>query len=267
MNFIKYTALFSVIIVMTSCEKELDFEYHDIDALTVVEAMLSQHGSVVTLTYTTPMNEPIDMTPITDATVTLTDFSTGDQYHLVADANGSFRNMTPGITGHRYGLTITENGRTYTAESTMLPPTQITDAVFKWIKMPGDDMAALQIRFTDNPSTLDYYWVRIYRNDEPYMWSIISDRAAVDGILEETVTTTHRDTEQENDKSLLLDGDVVKISVTPVDHAMFDNLTALAAGNNGFKMINGESCLGFFIASPIATTSIIYHPNQIEYAR
>lgn len=267
MKIVKYIVLIFVIIIMSACEKELDFEYHDIAPLTVVQATLSQTGCAVSITSTTPMSQPIDTTRITDATVVLTDFTSGAIYNLTTDRYGIFRDTTPGVVGHRYGIVIEHDGHRYTSQSTMLPSVEIKDAIFKWIKMPGDDMAALQILFTDNPSTLDYYWVRIYRNNEPYQWSIITDRAAADGIIEETLTTTHRDPEQEDEKSLLVDGDIVKICVTPIDHAMFDHLTAIAAGNNGFGMFNDDSCLGFFIASPTASTSIVYHPDQLEYAR
>ncbi|MDE5750269.1 MAG: hypothetical protein K2H87_05825, partial [Duncaniella sp.] len=57
--------------LLTSCEKELDIRYHDIDPLTVIEAELTPDGARVGITMTTPMDEPMDLTRLTDATVTL----------------------------------------------------------------------------------------------------------------------------------------------------------------------------------------------------
>lgn len=149
----------------------------------------------------------------------------------------------------------------------MLATTDITDIQFHWIKMPGDDMAALQIHFTDRPHTTDYYWVRVYRNDEPYMWSPITDRAEIGGIVEETLTTTHRDESEEDEKQVLHDGDKVRVSVTPVSRDMYEYLTALMNGSNGARMYSGAPALGYFLASPVAEAQTVYRPSEIDYAQ
>lgn len=219
------------------------------------------------ITQTTPMNEPMDKTLLSDAVISLVDLTTGVEIQLESDSAGKFINPAPGIPGHDYRLSIKLGEKEFYSDSKMLTPTEILETSFKWIKMPGDDMAALVIRFADNPRTPDYYWVRVYRNGEPYQWSVINDFAQVSGIMEETLTTTHRDSSKEEDeKALLVDGDVLKVTVTPVDREMFDYLGALNAGNNGFKMFSGDECLGFFLASPVASATITYHPDDIKYA-
>lgn len=54
--------VFAVVLMaaMTSCEKELDFKYHDIAPLTVIEGELTPDGAKVGITLTTPMAEPMD---------------------------------------------------------------------------------------------------------------------------------------------------------------------------------------------------------------
>lgn len=94
---------------LTSCEKELDFEYHDIEPLTVIEGYINQDGSSIRITHTTPMDEPMNRTPLTDATVTLSDVTAGQSVELLPDEEGNFVNLTPGIVGHIYTLTV-ENG-------------------------------------------------------------------------------------------------------------------------------------------------------------
>lgn len=80
---------------MASCEKELDFKYNDIEPLTVIEAEITPDGAKVGITLTTPMDEPMDRSHLTDAVVTLTDLTDGTVYDLSVDAEGFFTDPTP----------------------------------------------------------------------------------------------------------------------------------------------------------------------------
>lgn len=268
MDIAKYIAAIAVILLLIACEKEVDFNYHEIAPVKVVEATLSQDGASVAITMTTPMNEPIPDIHITDASVLLCDLTSEEKFFLEPTPSGLFHSDVAGIPGHDYRLIIKVEGQTFESATTMLNAVEIIDTKFLWIKMPGDDMAALRILFTDNPVTSAYYWIRIYRNGEHYQWSIINDHASADGQIEETLTTTHRDASKEEDeKSLLVDGDVLTVSVTAVDRSMFDYLIALTNSSNGAPQYSGDFCLGYFLASPVATSSITYHPDEIRYAK
>lgn len=270
MAFRKYLAFTVVVIMMTilsGCEKELDFEYHDIEALPVIEGCLTQTQASVSISWTTPMDEPFDTLYVKDADVMLTDLTSGESYTVSANADGVYQRDMTGVPGHNYRISVFIEGKTYTSESVMLSPVVILGLQFFWIKMPGDDMAALQIRFTDNPLTPDYYWVRLYRNGKPYAWSVITDQTSVDGIIEEVVTTTHRDEKQEDEKQLLRDDDEVKVSVIPISRSMFNYLNAIMADSNGAPQYYGDKCLGYFLTSPIASSTIKYHPDEISYAQ
>ena len=76
------------ILAMASCSKDLDFKYHDIAPLTVIEGELTDQGARVAVTLTTPMDEPMDRTRLTDASVVITDLADGLEYHLTADTEG-----------------------------------------------------------------------------------------------------------------------------------------------------------------------------------
>lgn len=271
MKIRKYFTAIAVIMTMTtticSCEKELDFEYRDIEPIPVIESCLTQSEARVAISWATPMDEPFTDSYITNAAVSLTDLATEESFSLAPDEKGVFYFEISGVPGHDYRITIKTSGKTYSSKSTMLSPVEIHALQFYWIKMPGDDMAALQIRFSDNPSTPDYYWVRLYRNGAAYAWSVIADRAAVDGMVEEVITTTHRDESQEDEKQLLRDGDMVTAVVTPVSRQMFDYFNAIMNSSNGEQQYEGGKCLGYFLASPCASATIIYHPDEIDYAQ
>ena len=255
------------LLLFASCEKELDFKYHDIDPLTVIEAELTSEGARVGITLTTPMDEPMDRTCLTDATVTLTDLTAGTTLTLAADTEGYFTDPTPGIAGHEYRLTVERAGGIYQAETVMYPPTEITSLEFNWISMPYDQVAVLQAQYLDNPADIgECYWVKLYRNGEIYSWQEQDDRTAKDGVNTFFTMTSRRDTDEEDDDEVLFDGDVMTFTVTPISRSMHDYLEALQNDSNGPALFSGPRVLGYFLASTPVSRSITFHPDEIpEY--
>lgn len=250
--------------MLTSCERDLDLKYHDIDPLTVIEAELTPDGCKVSITLTTPMDESMNLNRLTDAVVTLSDFTSGVEYNLQPDDAGLFVNETPGIVGHDYHLTVERNGAVFEAETTMYPPAEILSLQFNWINMPYDQVAVLQGHFTDNPSyDGECYWIKLYRNGEIYMWNEIDDRSAVNGVGTFTTMTTRRDTDQEDDDTVLYDGDVITMTLSRISRSMHDYLEALQNDSSGPILFTGDKCLGYFIATSPTAASITFHPDDI----
>ncbi len=251
-------------LVLTACEKDLDLKYHYIDPLTVIEAQLTPEGCRVGITLTTPMDEPMDLTRLTDAAVTVSDLTSGAEYALMPDDDGFYVDPTPGIVGHDYRLTVSRGGQTFFSETTMLPPSEIIGLQFNWINMPYDQVAVLQGQFLENPDFLgDCYWVQVYRNGKIYMWNQIDDRNAVNGIGTFFTMTTRRDTSEEDDSSVILDGDVVTMVLIPIHRTIHDYLEALQNDSSGPILFSGEKCLGYFIATSPTSASITFHPDDI----
>lgn len=266
------TALAFVSVTMAvsvaGCEKELDFKYHDIEALTVIEGTLTESGADVTIRLTTPMDEPMDRTCLTDAQVTLRDLSTDESTVLTADERGHYRSKVPGVPGHEYSLTVSRDGKEYASTSLMRRAPKIEGLEFKWISMPYDDVAALQVAFADcDPAAYgDCYWIRIYRNGEFYKWSTISDDRSVDDILYDTVNTTRKDESAEDEDDLLVDGNEVRVTVAHVSKAFYDYLNAISSDSNGPRMFEGDMCLGYFLAAGVSESAIVFHPDLIDHA-
>lgn len=79
--------------------------------------------------------------------------------------------------------------------------------------------------------------------------------------------TSRKDIDEEDDDSVLKDGDVIDIEVMPISKEMGDYLNSLNNGDyNGNRLFTGADCLGYFLAAPISTTLLIYHPDRIPYA-
>ncbi|MDE5975288.1 MAG: hypothetical protein K2G69_01925, partial [Muribaculaceae bacterium] len=251
----------------SGCEKELDFDYHEVESPLVIEATLSQEGSSVRLTHTTPMGEPMDLTPVTEAEVVVTDLTNGTIRMLPLNDDGVFGDDIPGEPGHEYCVEVSTGDNHFLSKSKMKEATEVVGMLFQWIKMPYDYVAVLQISFREIPGDEDNcFWVRILRNGKPYKWVVVDRRIPTLGIINIVVMTTRRDTEEEDEKDLLLDGDEVTSVITPISREMVDYLTALEQDSNGPAMWEGGFCLGYFLASPIASKTIIFHPDELtEY--
>lgn len=252
-----------VLPLLTSCEKELDFHYHDVESQLVVEGNTTESGTSVSLTYTCPMDVAMDLTPVSDADVVLTDLTSGVKTVLVQNQNGIYVDNTPGTPGHEYRIEIHHDGLYYSAESTMFTPTQILGLDFQWIKMPYDYVAVLRIAFTDLPSKDNCYWIKLYRNGESYQWILSDDRASVNGIISEVTMTTRKNPESGDDKDTLVDGDKIDVVINPISRELYDYLTAIQSDSNGPRMFEGDFCLGYYMASSNASSSIIFHPQDI----
>lgn len=256
-------------VLAAGCEKELDFKYHDIEALTVMEGTLTESGADVTIRLTTPMDEPMDRTCLTDAQVTLSDLHTGESTVLTADDRGHYCSEAAGVPGHEYLLTVSRDGKEYTSASLMRRAPKIEGLEFKWISMPYDDVAALQVAFADSDPTAygDCYWIRIYRNGEFYKWSTVQDDRAIDGVLYESVNTTRKDESAEDEDDLLVDGEEVRVTVAQVSKAFYDYLNAMSSDSNGPRMFQGDMCLGYFLAAGVSESAIVFHPDLIDHAK
>lgn len=267
MRHFRYILLPLLACLLYSCEKEIDFDYHDIPPRHVIEGLLTQQGVSVRLTETVPTDEPFSDATVTDATVTLTDATDNAVYRLQPDSKGIFTHTSlAGLTGHLYELNVRIGDESFTSSCRMLPPTEIVSAEFNWIRMPYDDVAVLRVCFTADADKSTCYWLRVFRNGEAYEWQAIESRNVTDGIAVGLMMTSRRDTGEEDDDKVLEDGDVIDIEVLPVSRVMADYLNSLNNGDyNGNLMFSGDYALGYFLAAPVASTRIVFHPDLIPY--
>lgn len=268
MKPLRYILSAIAMMAFASCEKEIDFEYKDIPQQQVIEGVLTREGVRVRLTKTVPTDEPFSDNTLTDASVIVVDLTAGATYSLSPDEKGEFTYAgLKGEAGHEYELTVRIGEDRYTSTSRMLPESEIVSAEFNWIKMPYDDVAVLKVQFAEVGDKWTHYWLRVYRNGQPYAWQTVGTQNAVDGIVTGMMMTSRKDITEEDDDEVLRDGDTIDIEVLPISKAMGDYLDSLNNGDyNGNRMFAGSYCLGYFLAAPISRNQLIYHPDQIPYA-
>lgn len=260
---IKYFFFILSILLLTSCEKELEFNYHTISPQIVIEGLLDRDGIKVSLAETTPMSEKIESTYLTDGLVTLTDQTNKSSVTLEPDSNGVYSSEYSGIIGHKYLLEVKRDGKIYSSECEMRPAVTIFGLMFQWIKMPYDYVAVLQITFEALSGEDLCYWIKVYRNGEPYKWIMSDNSSASNGIINEVIMTSRKNLEEEDEKDILREGDEVIVSINTISRSMYDYLTAISNDSNGPSMFQGDFCLGYFLASAISSDTIIFHPDEI----
>jgi len=257
--------LFSLLL-LTGCKKELDLDYHDADPILVVEGNLTDERATVSLTLTSPMDEPMSPRRLTDAAVSLTDLTDGSVILLTPDADGLYVADGGGTAGRVYRLTVERDGSTHVGECLMQTPVEIRDIRFQWIKMPYDEVAVLAIVIADVPATPgDAYWVRIFRNGEVYKWAVSDDRFAVGGLLELSMMTARKNPSDPDDADNLADGDILTVSVARIPAHIQTYLTELSAHTvAGPTTFSGDFCLGYFLASPLTSASVTFRPDSFS---
>ena len=72
MRLIRYIIPAIAAAAFASCEKEIDFKYHDIPEQQVIECLLTQNGVSAKLTKTVATDEPFPKETVTDASVIIT---------------------------------------------------------------------------------------------------------------------------------------------------------------------------------------------------
>ncbi len=252
--------------LLAGCEKEIDFKYRDIEPILVIEGAVTQDGTSVSLTETTPMDEPMDRRQVAGAEVWLDDLTAGTSTILLPsgdEPDGPYRSLAGGVEGHRYRLSVTRQGatETNTAECVMPPAAAVPELDFAWIEMPYDRVAVLRVRFAADQEQC--YWVRVYRDGEAYMWRAVSGNAVSGGEISEVFMTTRQDISEEEDDTVLVDGDELTVTIAPISRAMHDYLEAIGADSTGPRLFDGPMALGYFLAAPLSSSTITFHPSEI----
>lgn len=171
MKTILYT--FAIAWLMSSCVEVINLKHDNTDPILIVDAQITdQPGPYdVKLSTTISFNSNDRSLLVNDALVTISD-NAGNEEDLTFTENGIYQtNSFQGVVGRTYSLTIQYNGQTYTAQSTMLPVSEI-DTLFSSFQQATNFLdagyyvslaAAVSV-----PNNINYYRWKLYENDSLY---------------------------------------------------------------------------------------------------
>ncbi len=173
MKTIKLFLVILTVIILSSCEDVIQIKLDEGTPMVTVDAFINDMRSQqkVRLTYTDGYFSQKPNDPITGANVQVRDLTLGVDYIFTDNNNGDYV-YTPIDTfaiGHNYELTVTHQGVVYKSSSQMNRTTGIDTLVSEYKE--GDGLANTEpgykfafLGFDPPGDTIDYYWIKSYRN-------------------------------------------------------------------------------------------------------
>lgn len=156
----------SLIILFSSCEKEIEVHIDQATPQLVIEAVVTNDVTKnyvrITRSKSIYENETLGFPLVTDAEVTLTD-SDGLVFPLYYVENGYYRNEDViGIPGKTYFLQIKVGNEIITGEELMPEPVTVTQLSFEPSSgFGGTNGYIVYCHFQDNPNQENFYLFRI----------------------------------------------------------------------------------------------------------
>jgi len=168
---IKYISVVALLSSAVACERVIDLDLPNGEAIPYVDAWITDQQGVQTIkllkaTNYTNTNGP---DPIADAQITVTDETDSKSYAFnyqngayVYDAGSS----SIGIVGHAYKLNISWKGEQFEATDTLKRNTKIDSLTSEFKEAKSGDKEGFYVKLYahDVPGAVDYYWIRTYRN-------------------------------------------------------------------------------------------------------
>jgi len=256
------TALLATLL-LTSCEKEINIDYHTTSKLHVIEASMTPTGTRARVSRTNDMDDNSYVSDLTDAKLTITG-EDGSSWTLTHQRNGNYQSAKTGTPGVTYRLDAEVEGQHYSSTSTMQRQPTINSfrlirkkIASQWIQM-GD------VRIQDIANETNWYFIHLYRNNVGYRWAVMRDDSDPNHELQSLMSFFR---EGSNDSDVLNEGDLLRLEVRAIDERSYDYLYSMqvmeSTGTNPVQNFTG-GCLGYFSAFGITELTREYHSADVE---
>ena len=255
----------AVILLTSSCTKVININLNDSAPRIIIEGSISDQPAscIVKLSKTINYNVPNIFPEIEGALVNITD-DLGNRATLVEVTPGIYTAKSfPGKVGRTYSISITSEGKTYTATSTMPDPVVI-DTITQELFLRGsfgggNEIKYVKIQYKDPAGINNYYRFIEERN------GTLFDAISVDNDLLRDGNTITQDIVNINFP--LETGDSVTIFLQTIDKPVFEYFSQLSQitdsyGGQSASPANPVSnlsnmALGYFSAYAVRSKRII----------
>jgi len=264
----KYLYIAFMLLVLTSCEKEIPLDYHNVDPLYVAEATITQEGTRGRVTTTQDGTDNSQSTHnVENATVVISCKKFDYTETLKYLGNGNYKSDLEGQPGYTYDLAIDIDGQHFESSSTMQEAPVINSFRFVWKKMLSERFLFADLRVEDTPDKNSYYFMHIYRNGVGYRWAVMTDEKNRNGELQQLFQCTTESDMNDGDSDALRDGDIIRLEVRSIDRLSYDYLYSMQvmdnAGTNPIANYSG-GCLGYFSACYVLTKQYIFRQAEVK---
>lgn len=279
----KYLLFLVLICSLTACKKEIDFDYNEVAPIVVIEGLVTNEGTDISITKSRPVTDSVTRYSLPGAVVTVT--AGGASEVIPYDPHTRrYHSAFKGEAGETYRLTVDFEGQRYEGTSTMPAAAPILSTEFLWFEMMGERMVVYEMWATDPlPTERNYYWWRMDRithhphfqgkpSTEPYRWSVFDNRGTPPGLLYRDVTCMServaQEDEEDNWKRILYEGDSITFRLMSIDRSVYEFFTSLRSGQSGganpYSNLTG-GCLGYFTASSVTRSdTIVFRYDDIK---
>lgn len=250
-------------VLFAACEKEIDINYHESEAVFVVEGSISTTGSTVRITRTQAMDDNNLSSDISNATVVI---SSGDSIRerLPYTDNGFYSSRLKGIPGVTYQLDIDLDGHHFTSTSTMQQMPKLNKFRIVRKSMLSENYIFGDVRIQDLINEDNWYFIHLYRNNKGYRWAVLRDDRNPNQELQQLLGLNR---EGDHGSDALHEGDYLHLVVRTIDQRAYDYLYSLErmddTGTNPIDNFTG-GCLGYFSAYSEITYDCVFHQSDIE---
>jgi len=239
-----------------SCEKVIDIDLNTSDPKVVIEAYISEGDStqVVTITRTLNFDETVAFPSVTDAIVTVSD-NQGNTASFTHFGNGVYALQNyPGIPGRTYTITVSVDGKTYTANSTMPYPVLMNEVQVSLVPFGQDTFKLIVPVYNDPGNVPNYYAFLLFKNGEKQGPFSLQDDQFTNG--------------NTSMQPLFIDqlelGDTIRVEMFGIEKKVWQYFNQLSVNtSNGTTPANPTSnfeggCMGVFSALTANTKTIVY---------
>lgn len=251
------------LLLLVSCEKEIDIDYHSVEPIYVVEASVSKGGMKARVSKTQNMDDNNTKSDVTNASIVVTG-SDGSEARLTHQKDGRYQSKATGIEGVTYQIDVEVDGRHFTSTSTMQRMPKINRFHFIWKKIMSERFLVGELLFQDIPNEDNWYFSHIYRNNLGYRWAVKRDDQNPNKELQQLFSIAR---EGSNDKDLLVDGDKLRVELRAIDQRAYDYLYSMQimdnTNTNPIQNFTG-GCLGYFSAYSQVTIDYVFHEEEVE---
>ena len=251
------------LILLSSCKKDIEIDYHQVDPIYVVEASVSNEGMEARISQTNNMDDNSTTSNIDNAVVVVTG-SDGSSKTLTYSKNGIYKSSAVGVPGVEYTIDIQFDGHHFTSSSIMQKMPKMNNFRFIRKKIVTENYQMGELLLQDIPNEENWYFMHIYRNHLGYRWAVKRDDTNPNGELQQLFTFAR---EGSDDKDLLQEDDWLHIEIRAIDKKSYDYFYSMQimdnTGTNPIPNFTG-GCLGYFSAYSQITYDCVFHESDVE---
>lgn len=264
-NIFLFSGLIAALVAMAACKKVINVDLNNVTAQIVIEGEITNNLNPVYVRISKTVNFSSDNTfpPVSGATVTVTDSTTGRIFSLNETDSGLYTTVQiTGIPKHTYLLSVNAEGKQYKASSTM-PGTVALDSVTFAENTDFNNKKEINaiVNFQDPTAAGNYYQFTEYLNGKlvPNIF-VFEDRLSNGRYVQQPLY---------NDSSYLQKGDTLQLNMYCVDKNIYNYFFTLlnVTGNNNFQSATpanpntniSNGALGYFSAHTVNQLKLLVY--------